>query len=235
MTIDDISYLDPDAINGLNLYSYCGNDAVNKVDFAGCFPISATLFIGTIVVGALFGGGISAYSSIKNGDKFFEVALKTISGAALGGMIGAAMGIGAALAAGGTIAGLSFGASVAVGIGVAVGGSAALGAVNSFINQIIDNDWNVNNVSVDRIGTDALVAGIKGLLNFVAGAWTGGAGLWNIPKGAAPGALNFCTKLALNSIIGLFWRLSVDAIYAAILEEECGWIKFVETVMDWMF
>ena len=28
MTIDDISYLDPDTINGLNLYAYCGNNPV---------------------------------------------------------------------------------------------------------------------------------------------------------------------------------------------------------------
>ena len=32
ITIDDISYLDPDTINGLNLYAYCGNNPVMRVD-----------------------------------------------------------------------------------------------------------------------------------------------------------------------------------------------------------
>ena len=211
------------------------NNPINKYDPSGHFAISAALFIGTIVVGASIGGGTAAYSSIKKGDEWYEVALKTLSGAALGGMLGAAMGTGAALAAGGTIAGLSVSASVAVGMGVTVGGSAVLGATNSFVNQIIDNDWDISKVSASRIGTDALVAGIKGLLSFGAGAWTGGAGLWNVPKGAAPGFLNAATKIYLNTVIGTGLKLSVDAIYAMLLGEECGWINGLKGVIDWVF
>ena len=32
ITIDDISYLAPDTINGLNLYAYCGNNPVRFID-----------------------------------------------------------------------------------------------------------------------------------------------------------------------------------------------------------
>ena len=35
MTIDDISYLDPETINGLNLYAYCGNNPVMGYDPEG--------------------------------------------------------------------------------------------------------------------------------------------------------------------------------------------------------
>lgn len=32
ITIDDLSYLDPESINGLNLYAYCGDNPVMAVD-----------------------------------------------------------------------------------------------------------------------------------------------------------------------------------------------------------
>ena len=32
MTIDDISYLDPDSINGLNMYAYCLNNPIKGYD-----------------------------------------------------------------------------------------------------------------------------------------------------------------------------------------------------------
>ena len=32
ITIDGIEYLDPESVNGLNLYAYCGNDPVNRID-----------------------------------------------------------------------------------------------------------------------------------------------------------------------------------------------------------
>ena len=35
ITIDDVSYLAPDTINGLNLYAYCGNNPVMRVDENG--------------------------------------------------------------------------------------------------------------------------------------------------------------------------------------------------------
>ncbi len=33
---DDISYLDPESINGLNLYAYCVNNPTNLSDETGC-------------------------------------------------------------------------------------------------------------------------------------------------------------------------------------------------------
>jgi len=38
MTIDDISYLDPESINGLNLYAYCLNNPIMMIDNSGCAP-----------------------------------------------------------------------------------------------------------------------------------------------------------------------------------------------------
>ena len=45
MTIDDISYLDPESINGLNLYAYCGNNPVMNIDPTGrSFLVSLLVF-----------------------------------------------------------------------------------------------------------------------------------------------------------------------------------------------
>lgn len=40
ISADDISYLDPETINGLNLFSYCGNNPVMNVDPSGHSAIS---------------------------------------------------------------------------------------------------------------------------------------------------------------------------------------------------
>ena len=72
------------------------------------------------------------------------------------------------------------------------------------------------------------------MLSFGVGAWTGGAGLWDIPKGAAPGFVNLGTRMFLNTVIGGVWKLSVDAIYAMIIEEECGWVNGLISAVDWI-
>ena len=232
---DSSKYLDPESINGLNLYAYCLNNPVMYEDPSGHFVITMRMLVGPILVGALFGGGAAFYSSFQKGDAWYEVALKTISGAALGGMLGAATGLGAALVVGGTIAGLSAGASLAVGFGVSVGGSAFLGATNSFVNQIIDKNWDINRISGSRIRNDALVAGIKGVISFGTGMWTGAAGLWDIPKGTAPGFMNFITKATLNIVIGGEFKAIVDVIYASLIGEECGWVNALQKILDLIF
>ncbi len=45
---DSIEYLDPNSINGMNQYAYCGNDPVNKIDPTGHFAIS-TFLIGLMI------------------------------------------------------------------------------------------------------------------------------------------------------------------------------------------
>ncbi len=69
MTIDDLSYLDPDSINGLNLYAYCGDNPVMNIDpsghsFTAILIGLAVSFLVTWAAGEIFGhqlvGGIGS-------------------------------------------------------------------------------------------------------------------------------------------------------------------------------
>ena len=61
---DTIEYLDPEAINGLNLYAYCNSNPVMNTDSTGCNPILFAILTTVIVaigavVGAVLGANLS--------------------------------------------------------------------------------------------------------------------------------------------------------------------------------
>ncbi|MBQ9144921.1 MAG: RHS repeat-associated core domain-containing protein [Clostridia bacterium] len=97
---DSIEYLDPERINGLNLYAYCGNDPVNYVDPSGNLPF----FILTAIIGAVIGVGITAAVDYIP-DKEFNLHWGWYVGAgALGAAIGAGIGMAVSYYATGSIA-----------------------------------------------------------------------------------------------------------------------------------
>ena len=88
MTIDDVSYLDPDTINGLNLYAYCGNNSILRADPYGtswwnwllsgievvsgvalCF-VPGVQAIGVTLIGTGIGALIKGYITESNGGTF---------------------------------------------------------------------------------------------------------------------------------------------------------------------
>ena len=128
ITIDDISYLDPDTINGLNLYAYCGDNPVMNVDPEGTLKwwqnllialggivIIAALAVATVVTGGAAAGLAGA------------IAVGALKGALIGGSIGAVVGAGIGYAVGGIEGlwtGLAIGFTGGALIGAIIGGVA---------------------------------------------------------------------------------------------------------------
>ena len=87
ITIDDISYIDPETINGLNLYAYCGNNPVMRVDangnkwwhwlLGGLLIVAIT--IATVVTAGAAAAILGAGAAVVKG---------VMVGAAIGGLLG---------------------------------------------------------------------------------------------------------------------------------------------------
>ena len=92
---DDTAYLDPESVNGLNLYCYCGNDPVNYADPSGNSIILTLALIG-LGVGIGIGLGYAAYTDYQDDSSINgSVGWQTYLGSAIvGGAIGAGLGFG---------------------------------------------------------------------------------------------------------------------------------------------
>ena len=93
ISIDDVDYLDPESISGLNLYCYCMNDPVNYSDGSGHSPEWLQgLAIGLAVVGAVLVIGAVTVLTCGVGTLAGTMAGALIYGAAQGIAIGATVG-----------------------------------------------------------------------------------------------------------------------------------------------
>ena len=130
ITIDDISYLDPDTINGLNLYAYCVNNPVMHCDPNGTEWWKWLLGIGIVIVAV----AATVLTCGAAGVAIGGTALlgSVIHGAAVGALIGAGVGIVGGAIAGGiysAVTGADFWSSVGIGIAAGFGIGAIVGAI----------------------------------------------------------------------------------------------------------
>ena len=129
ITIDDISYIDPETINGLNLYAYCGNNPVMYTDPNGTakwwqwflFGVGAALVVAAAIVLTVASGGAA-------GGLIGAIAIGAAKGALIGAAVGSAVGIaGGAIYAG--VTGADMGQSILSGFLMGFGIGAIAGAV----------------------------------------------------------------------------------------------------------
>ncbi len=73
INVDDISYLAPDAINGLNLYAYCGNNPVMRADPSGNSFIAIATIIG---VSSILGSLLGMFSVATTGGNILESTIE---------------------------------------------------------------------------------------------------------------------------------------------------------------
>ena len=91
---DNTAYLDPESVNGLNLYCYCGNDPVNYCDPSGKLPQWAEWLIGGLVITGLTiatiatGGAAGGVAGFILAGALKGAVLGAVSGALISGVIG---------------------------------------------------------------------------------------------------------------------------------------------------
>ena len=105
---DDTAYLDPETPNGLNLYTYCGNDPVNYADPSGCFPVLACILGLTALVGlGLTIAGVASDNNLLTAIGLTMVAIPALISGGLAafattGALATGIGIGTMVAGAGT-------------------------------------------------------------------------------------------------------------------------------------
>ena len=188
---DSVEYLDPQSINGLNLYAYCGNDPINYADPSGHAFISALLISIGIGIAVGLAGQLTSdlVTSAINGEWTFS-SWEMYLGAGLGGALA--------------------GALFAVGTGGFVTGALS-GGLTSFVGNGLEmahgkQDIDITSLLVNTFA-EAFIGGITGSLINVKGINAGRSslqksfkiGLSAVKNGKKMSIKTFAKGVALNA------------------------------------
>ena len=222
ISMDDISYLDPETIGGANLYAYCNNNPIKYIDPNG----TSLLVVALITAGILiFGGGaIGGISAAVNGGSSSEI-WAGIGKGMLSGLIifaGLALTVGSFYVSGGALG--EIGAYMfSLGTGVFLGMFEV--GVTQTKKSILDGDdfWESTNDVINSLYSNTLAVGI-GKENFLGLNLYGGNVVDAIGLGA--GLLNYVQYLnqgfkystAFSAGIKEFWsqKIAFGAVLLAI-------------------
>ena len=203
---DDVSYLDPEHINGLNLFAYGSNNPVMRTDSQGTswwtdfwnrvWGIAVSALVAVVSTGLTFYAAITVAGS---GDILAGVALMSAAigmgfGAVSGGISAAINGTsisGGILS--GTIKGATIGASAGLGIVTgasmdspslgfaAFGGAVAINFIAGMLSYAIENSMNGRPMNWGDAFANGGLQALIGIFAFSAGVFVGASGFYNIP------------------------------------------------------
>ena len=217
---DSIEYLEPQSINGLNLYAYCNNDSVNKFDPTGHFGIFVTLLFSTII-GAAVGAGVEVVKQASSeSDKWWDLrtwnwdastwnGTKILTGALLGAATGLAFGVGGA-AAGivkGSMSAVSlFGTSLtaAQSVGLLLGTAAVTNFAAGIGAYTIESSSKGGNFDVFTGVSKGFGQLGKGMVASTLGSAFVGFGFWNVGVGATNSISSIVARIATKFLLERF-------------------------------
>ena len=169
---DSVDYLDPESINGLNLYIYCLNNPVMYSDPDGNLAL-LTVFI-TLIIGAITGGTLSAITASNAGLDTLGIILSAIGGAIMGAAVAGSFALGGA-----AVTGLTIGIKTLNVSGVSLFAISAFGtAVASTANYFLQSKAYDNPTSLEGYFISAFSGFIEGTLSFGLGAIAGVKGFF---------------------------------------------------------
>ena len=182
ITIDDISYIDPETINGLNLYAYCGNNPVMFSDPNGkakwwqwlLLGVAALAAVALVVVGTVISGG----------------TLAVLGGALAGAGSGFLLGAGGSILSQGIASNWQnidpMNALISGGLGAAIG--AITGAAGAYLGQVgaqagAQFGYNLSQTTIaglkvskafEYLGGTKMIMGVGKVIGSTAGMFVGG-------------------------------------------------------------
>ena len=176
---DSVDYADPEKINGINLYAYCGNNPVMNVDPTGEFFLS---FLFAVLAGAILGGLVGGVTAVARGDSFLS---GFFSGMLVGGILGGALILGGATML--ALAGKAVAGFITV---TTLAGKAALLAT-TFVGSVlvsagagmgayaIRESMNGRPIDISEMLRQGIMTGIKGGIAFITGMMLAATGVYN--------------------------------------------------------